>query len=408
MSQASMKKVEERALNLTSRLLMKEMDMGMMKKEKMRLEEQLKKFVKEPADREASSSGAEVSPQGKQPKFTLKGFNLEEGKVILSQDVEQEPKQQPQQQDHVQGQLKNLVKEKKEEKTSSQEAEVPQEQSQPKFTLKGFNLQDGKVILSQDVESGVKPQPQPVEAKEPTVKETASLAAADIPQEQPQPKFTLKGFNIEEGKVILSQDVENGPQPKKAELKTQNASNSTQQASGKAELVDKLIDIKKKQKELDDAKDNFFEDTGMEESAESGKSGNNVPLWGIELESPEEKDSIGQISQNANPPEVEVPSKATPSGGNNTIQATDGMNQEIHIFLDVNKTLSETEQANKEHQANIEHVDQNEIHNLIRLPELKEESKTPLPSNSTTEPQSGTKEEEKNIRIVLDVKNQNQ
>ena len=46
-----MKKVEERALNLTSRLLMKEMDMGMMKKEKMRLEEQLKKFVKEPADK---------------------------------------------------------------------------------------------------------------------------------------------------------------------------------------------------------------------------------------------------------------------------------------------------------------------------------------------------------------------
>ena len=378
-----MKKVEERALNLTSRLLMKEMDMGMMKKEKMRLEEQLKKFVKEPADKEVSSSasGAEVSPTEKQPKFTLKGFNLEEGKVILSQDVEQEPKQQPQQQEHAQGQLKNLVKETKEKKISSQEAEVSQEQSQPKFTLKGFNLEDGKVILSQDAESGVKPQPQPVEAKESTVKETASLPAADIPQGQPQPKFTLKGFNIEEGKVILSLDVQNAPQPKKAEPKAQTASNSTQQASGKAELVDKLIDIKKKQKELNDAKDNFFEDTGMEESAEAGKSGSNVPLWGIELESPEEKDSVGQTSQNTSPTEVEVPSKATQSGGNKTLQATDKMNQEIHIFLDVNKTLSETEQANKEHQANIEHVDQNEIHNLIRLPELKEESKTTLPSN---------------------------
>ena len=43
-----MKKVEARALNLTSKLLIKEMDLGLLKKEKIRLEQQVKeKQVKE-------------------------------------------------------------------------------------------------------------------------------------------------------------------------------------------------------------------------------------------------------------------------------------------------------------------------------------------------------------------------
>ena len=54
-----MKKVEERALNLTSRLLMKEMEAGMMKKENIKMEEQLKQTVEKEVKDKTSATRPE-------------------------------------------------------------------------------------------------------------------------------------------------------------------------------------------------------------------------------------------------------------------------------------------------------------------------------------------------------------